>query len=302
MTFRLGPMPRFVLWIWRVCAIHFVIGMAAYLHFLVTGSYRYLSWYFLVLGTLFFLLTTAAESFIAFECRAGFETDEPMRVAWTFIALASLARFVGTGLISLDHWHVASILGSTSSVLAVVLPKGLAQAGAVVDGPLSMVFLVIALSRVLKIQHRLGILRGLTRTDLLLIGLIVAFTFAEIVNIVRYLGPSYQRPSLTKAILWLSDPLLALLLVQAVLIRRSVIRVGLGLISRCWGMYVIAIVTTLVGDASIWAVSVGLLSASLTALTWYIWFFAAAAFASAPAYQLAAMTLPLVDEGARYKR
>jgi hypothetical protein len=32
-------------------------------------------------------------------------------------------------------------------------------------------------------------------------------------------------------------------------------------------------------------------------LTWYIWFFAAAAFASAPAYQLAAMTLPLVHEG-----
>jgi hypothetical protein len=66
-------------------------------------------------------------------------------------------------------------------------------------------------------------------------------------------------------------------------------------------MYVIAIVATLAGDASIWAVSEGLLSAPLTALTWYIWFFAAAAFASAPAYQLAAMTLPFVDEGALRK-
>ena len=52
-----------------------------------------------------------------------------------------------------------------------------------------------------------------------------------------------------------------------------------------------AIVTTLIGDASIWAVGEELLPEKLVALTWYIWFFAAAAFASAPAYQLAAMKL-----------
>ena len=294
-------MPRFVLWIWRVCAIHCAIGLAAYLHFLVTGSYRYLTWYFLILGTLFFLLTTTAEFFLAFECRAGFEADEPMRMAWTFIALSSVSRFVAAALISLDHWRGAPIPGSTSSVLAMILPRGLAQTGEVVGGPLSMIFLAVALSRVLQVQRRFGVLRGLTRTDLLLIGLIVAFMLGEIANIVRYLGPSYQPPPLTKVILWLSDPLLSLLLVQAVLIRRSVINVGLGLISQCWGMYVIAVVTTLAGDASIWASSQGLLSEPLIALTWYIWFFAAAAFASAPAYQLAAMTLPL-HEGAMRKR
>jgi hypothetical protein len=86
---------------------------------------------------------------------------------------------------------------------------------------------------------------------------------------------------------------LGLLLIQAVLIRRSAARVGLGLISQCWGMYVIAIVTTLVGDASVWAVGEQLFPERLVALTWYIWFFAAAAFASAPAYQLAAMKLPM---------
>jgi hypothetical protein len=292
-------MPRFVLWMWRVCAIHFAIGMAAYLHFLVTGSYRYVSWYFLTLGTLFFLLTIAAESFLAFECRAGFEADEPMRMAWTFIALASLARFVGAVLISLDHSHLVSFPGSASSVLSLAFPGGLAQTGEVAGGPLSMLFLVVALSRVLKIQHKFGVLGGLTPTDLVLIGLIVAFTLGQIANIVRYLGPAYPSPPLGKAILWLSDPLLALLLIQAVLIRRSAIRVGLGLISQCWGMYVIAIVITLAGDASIWAEGEGLLSEQLIALTWYIWFFAAAAFASAPAYQLAAMRLPLAHDSRR---
>jgi hypothetical protein len=289
-------MPRIVLWIWRVFAIHFAIGIAAYFHFLVTGSYSYVNRYFLVLGTLFFLLATSAESFLAFECRAGFDADEPMRMAWTFITWASLARFAGAILASLDHWHLASISGNTSSILSVAFPSGLAEAGSVLGGPISMVLLAIALSRVLKIQHKFGILRGLTRTDVMLIGLIVTFTLGEIVNIARYLGPAYQPPSFAKAILWLSDPLLALLLVQAVLIRRSVIRVGLGLISQCWEMYVIAIVITVAGDASIWSVGEGLLSPPFVALTWYIWFFAAAAFASAPAYQLAAMKLPLLPE------
>src|SRR5215467_8722863 len=147
-------MQLFVRWIWRVCAIHYAVGLATYLHFLITGSYRYLNWYFLIFGTLFFLSASAAEFYLAFECRAGFEADEPMRMAWTFIALSSLARFVGAALISLDHWHLASIPGSTSSVLAVILPRNLAHIGEVAGGPLAMVFLAVALSRVLTIQYR----------------------------------------------------------------------------------------------------------------------------------------------------
>jgi hypothetical protein len=56
-------------------------------------------------------------------------------------------------------------------------------------------------------------------------------------------------------------------------------------------MFVLAIVITSTGDAAIWASSHNLLSESVTALSWYIWFVAAAAFASAPAYQLAAISL-----------
>jgi hypothetical protein len=92
-------------------------------------------------------------------------------------------------------------------------------------------------------------------------------------------------------LLWLSDPLLSLLLIEAILVRRSVIRMGQGLVAKCWGMFVLAIVITSVGDAAIWASNHNLLSVSMTALSWYIWFIAAAAFTSAPAYQLAAISL-----------
>jgi hypothetical protein len=286
-------MPRAVLWIWRLCAIHYSIGAAAYLHFLATGSYQYLNWYFLIPGTLFFLVTAAAEFYFAFECRAGFEPDEPMRLAWTLIALASISRFLAAAMISLDHWRLVSISGNSASVLGLALPKSFAQIGEVIGGPVAMVLLAAALGRVLSIQRHFGILRGLTRTDVLLIVLIVVVTIGEVSRIMRYVRPPYPHPSLAQMILWMSDPLLGLLLVQAVLIRRSASRVGFGLVSRCWGMYVIAILMTLAGDASIWIVGESMLPERLVALTWYIWFFAGAAYASAPAYQLAAMKLPL---------
>ena len=222
-----------------------------------------------------------------------------MRLAWTFIALASLSRFAGTALIAANDWHLTWITGQTSSSLAMVSLRGLSQIGAVVGGPLSMIFLLAGLSRVLKIQRQFGVLSRLTRMDQLLIGLIAVFTLCQVANIAHRIA---EPPSVTTVFLWLSDPLLALLLVEAVLIRRSAIRVGLGLVSQCWGMYVLAIVTTSAGDASLWATSERLLSAPLTALSWYIWFFAAAAFVSAPAYQLAAMSLPQAQENAARKR
>lgn len=286
-------MPRFVQWIQTACAIHIAIGLAVYLHYLATGSYSYLGWYFWIFGTSFFLLMTATEFLLTLQCRAGFDADEPMRMVWTFVALSSFSRLTGTVLIAANNWHITWITGETSSALAMVSLRWLAQLGAVVGGPLAMIFLAIGLSRVLQVQQKFGILSGLTRTDQLMIVLIVAFTFAEVANIVRHL---VQGPSWATILLWFSDPLLALLLIEAVMIRRSILRVGLGLISHCWGMYVVAIVTTLAGDVSLWASSEGLLPESLTALSWYIWFFAAAAFACAPAYQLAAMSLPMVRE------
>lgn len=285
-------MPRAVVWIWRFCAIHLAVGATAYAHFLMTGSYSFITWYFVILGTLFLLLTAAAEFYLAFECRSGFDPDEPMRMVWSLITLASSARFLAAALIFLDHWRVEKIQSAMASVLGLPLTKSLAEVGEVIGGPIAMVLLAIALSRVLSIQRQFGILRGLTRLDITLICLIILFTLAEGANILRYIHPPFPRPSVAQAILWTSDPLLGFLLVEAVLIRRSAFCIGFGLVSKCWGMYVMAIMATLAGDAGIWAFGENLIPEQLVPLTWYIWFFAAAAFASAPAYQLAAMKLP----------
>jgi len=281
-------MPRMVRLIWILLALHLALGMIAYAHFLVTGRYVVLGWYFSTLGTLFFLVMTAIECCVALICRSWFDSDEPMRLAWGMIACAALARLGGVLLRAVSDGHLPWGYWHQFSQLPGGLFTNLSQMGLVVGGPLSMAFLAIGLGRVLGIQRKFHLLGSLTRADKALLVLVVAFSVSQLFIILPLLG---SHPSLGTMLLWLSDPLLSLLLIEAILVRRSVIRMGQGLVAKCWGMFVLAIVVTSAGDAAIWASSHNLLSESITALSWYIWFVAAAAFASAPAYQLAAISL-----------
>jgi len=281
-------MPRLVRWIWILLGLHLTVGAAAYGHYLLTGRYTALSGYFWFCGSAFFLLMTGTESVLAWQCRSWFEPDEPMRLAWSMITLAALSRLTGTVLLVASHWHFPRHGDMVASAAAVDYAQVLSQAGGVVGGPLSMAFLAVGLGRVLGIQRRFGMSGKLTRVDKLLLGLIFTFTVSQLVIIVPLLG---SHPPVATMLLWLSDPLLALLLMEAILVRRAMLRVGQGLLARCWGMFVLAIVTTSAGDAAIWASGRNLLSEPMTALSWYIWFLAAAAFACAPAYQLAAVAM-----------
>ncbi len=280
-------MPRYVRSIWIVTAIHLALGMVAFAHFLISGSYEVITRYFAIFGSLFFLLMTAAEFSLALVCRSWFDADEPMRLAWSMIALAGLARLTGTGIREGAEGHLPWDPNQWFVQYHGGLFANLGQWGTVIGGPISMAFLAFGLGRVLSIQRRFRLPGSLTRGDKALLALILTFTISQLTIILPLLR---GQNSLGRILLWMSDPLLALLLVQAVLVRRSVIRIGQGLLAKCWGMFVVAIVTTSLGDAAIWANSHNFLPESLTALSWYIWFIPAAAFASAPAYQLAAMS------------
>jgi len=281
-------MPRMVRLIWILFALHLALGMIAYTHFLVTGRYVVLGWYFSTLGTLFFLVMTVTECTLAVMCRSWFDPDEPMRLAWSMIACAALARLAGVLLRTVSDNHLPWGYWHQFNLLSGGLFTNLSQVGLVVGGPLSMAFLAIGLGRVLGIQRKFHLLASLTRVDKVLLVLVVAFSVSQLSINLPLFG---NHPSLGTMLLWLSDPLLSLLLIEAILVRRSVIRMGQGLVAKCWGMFVLAIIVTSAGDAAIWADSHNLLSESMTALSWYIWFVAAAAFASAPAYQLAAISL-----------
>jgi hypothetical protein len=78
------------------------------------------------------------------------------------------------------------------------------------------------------------------------------------------------------------NPLLWVLLAEALLLFRSVRKMGAGWVSKCYGAFSAGIFLILVGNVAIWATHWGYLPWPWSALGWYVWIPAAAAFALAP--------------------
>ena len=88
---------------------------------------------------------------------------------------------------------------------------------------------------------------------------------------------------------WPTDPLLALLLGEALLLYRSAGRMGSGLIGRCWKAFSLGAFLIAAGDVGGWAERSGYLPYPWSSIIWYVWLPATACFALAPAYQLEAI-------------
>ncbi len=152
-----------------------------------------------------------------------------------------------------------------------------------------MALLAGGLMRVINLTRRLRIVRRLTTGDRILIAVILLFTARQMFEIGVILFGTRVPPRATQALLWFSDPLLALLLMQAVSIRRSVLNLGDGLVARCWGMMALGVALTSAGDVTLWAESHSLVPTVLSPLGWFVWFVAATAYACAPCYQVEAV-------------
>lgn len=155
--------------------------------------------------------------------------------------------------------------------------------------PLYMLFLVLGLFYVLKACRQSGILGRFRAIDVILFGAIAAYTAGFFATDVFSPHRGAPQTAAQTVLNWTSDPLLCILLFQAILIRRSVANMGWGLIARCWLCFTVAIFATSVGDIGLWAWSRGYLSEPLQIASWYVWFLASAAFALGPCYQLQAM-------------
>lgn len=125
--------------------------------------------------------------------------------------------------------------------------------------------------------------------DFLLLSIVAAYTVNFFATVVFAREQSPRPLDVQKIISCTSDPLLCILLFEAILIRRSIANMGWGLISPCWLSFTAAIFLTSVGDIGLWAWSKGYLPHVLEIASWYVWFLACAAFALGPAYQLQAM-------------
>ncbi|MBZ5590930.1 MAG: hypothetical protein LAP39_01740 [Acidobacteriia bacterium] len=269
-------------------SILLIVGLAAYVNFVLTGSYDPLVAVFNIPGSAFFILVTATEVTFAYRARGLFEPAEPMHTTWTLILLSACCRLSGAAftqaLSAPISWNFLVIV----KLLQPERPQVLHSIGVILTGPAAMALLAAGLMRVLVLKRRLGILGGLTLVDKSFIAAILVFTVRQLMDIGGVLLGNRAELTVTQVVLWFSDPLLALLLIQAVSIRRSVLNMGQGLVARCWGMMALGVAFTSAGDVVLWAETHGFIPVVISPLGWFIWFFAVTAFASAPCYQVQA--------------
>jgi hypothetical protein len=264
-------------------------GIAAALAWWQSGDPVWIRSFFSYAGALFLIGCSLVGCWASFQCWKQFSPGDVLRPAWFFIALSAASQLVG-GV-------VTHVLGNDSLLnplvsLDIADKARLLQKAALIGplfSPVYMLFLALGLFYVLKACRKNGIIGGFHVIDMLLLLVVAGYTVDFFVTVVFAPAASGRVVNVEQIIGWTSDPLLCILLVEAILIRRSIGNMGWGLVARCWLSFTAAIFLTSAGDIGLWAWWKGYLPRMLEIASWYVWFFAGAAYALGPAYQLQAI-------------
>ena len=271
----LKAIERARLLVWKVSLPDVVVGVTAAalaggvvsVLWLATGQAERLPLFIRYPGTLTVIALNLAGLGLSLVARRQFSRGEPMRPVWSVLALAAACSL-------------------TSGIFSQVDGENWRQARLILGGPLQSVLLVWGLALALWIYRQSGIRSRPRIADWLLMGVVAGFGGWEIYE--SLLQAPGRAVSFQRAVSLVNDPLLILLLIEAILLRRSALQMGRGLIARCWGAFTAGIFLTFVGDIAVWLSGHSPLPVPLTTTTWYLWFLASGAYALAPACQVEA--------------
>jgi hypothetical protein len=270
-------------------SVHVSVGVVTHTLWLLKGDETLFRYYFGYEDPLFLVLCTTLEFSLAFVARKLFAPGQLLRRAWLLITIAALLHVIGmilshifctdSYLNPLYAWRVSwykptkAIIGPVSVFLG---------------GPMHMAVLASGLFLALRLYRKHGIRDELKGTDWIILGMVVAYTLRVAYVLIRLrLGANpLTHFHLLDALTWANDPLLCVLLFQAVFLRRSVAQLGWGYVAKCWGAYVVAIFLTCLSSMAMWAANFGVLPYPESAVVWYVWPLVYTAYALGPTYQV----------------
>jgi len=262
-------------------------GLVVFAVWRTTGNDAWIEIFFQIPGALLLVWLAAVGLLFSVRVTLGFFPGEPMRSAWQLIALSAGSELAGSILIQV--FGTKSLLNPLTH-----FPHGVEQVpvlrtvGTILDGPCRFALLATALYLVLRLYRQSGFLGRYTPLDWVALVVFGGYVAREAMDVVWAMqrGKAFSAAEILN---FPADPLLWVLLAQALRLFRSVERMGAGWISRCYGAFSVGIFLILVGDVMIWATVWGYLPWPWSALGWFVWIPAAVAFALAPLYQWEAM-------------
>lgn len=273
-------MERISRFVWILGAAHIGTGLAVLIEWMTrTGGPASLT-VFRSVDASFLFAYALAELLFCLLCRGLFGPGDALRRAWSFISWAAACRVAGVLVAGFPPLFRPADAGRDA---------WLARAGSVMCGPLTLVLLGIGLFVVLRLYARVGLLKRPAAADWIPLTLVAFFLGSQLVELIWRMATPQQTGRLLAWLNWVVDPLLALLLLEAVLLRRAVVNAGGGLIARCWGAYAAAILLLVLASAGSWTIDLGLLASAHAHTIQFAFSLSALAFALAPAYQIEAI-------------
>jgi len=279
------PLPRIIA---AVTVAHLAVGLGVGALAGLAGKPDLLANFFHFPGALFLVLLSAAGFWLSVQCWREFSKNDLLRQAWLLIMLAAGADLLGNVCSQvLGAYTALNPLMHTAAGWPAPAIKVLGRVGLLLGGPFQMTLLACGLSFVLRAYRRSGLFPNLARWTVLLAGTLVLYTVHE-AKLLQALLQTGRVSRGFQLLGWPSDPLLIVLLFEALCILRPVLGTGWGLIAKCWGAFAAGIALHALGDILLMAAWQGNLPQAASTLGWYAWFLAAAAYALGPAYQLEA--------------
>lgn len=276
----------FLIW---VTVAHLCFGLLTWIIWLQYHDESLIRFYFDILGALFFLGMSWAELMFCLLIWRQFNAGEAFYQAWFFIALSAGCHWLG---FLFSQWlGIYSPLNPFHTMLPLDSPllSEFKHIGRMIGGPIHMLVLAIGLFIVLRTLNHFRMLRHLTRIDYLLVGSIVLFTGRQLYEGWLWLRQANGNFSLESLTSYGTDPLLCVLLFEAILLRRASCNLGWGLVSKCWGAFTLAIFLTSAGNFGTWLTANYYLPYPSNTIFWFLWFPVYCTFTLAPAFQMEAV-------------
>lgn len=269
----------------RIAAAYLTIGILAFAVWQLTANEAWVDEFFRVPAALLMVFLALLEFWLSVAVIHHFSADDLLRPGWTLISCSAGCQFVGM--------ICSQVLGVRSRINPLEVISGAEQfliplmrnVGLLIGGSFRFALLAAGLHFALKAYKQSGLLGRLARTDWVVFGGFGFFIVRNVVDVVVAMRQG-KTPDVWEVLGWPVDPLLLLLLLQAFLLLRSTQEMSNGRIGLCWKAFSVGVFLTALGDIGVWATNYGYLPWPWSALTWYVWLPAAAAFARAPAFQL----------------
>jgi hypothetical protein len=268
--------------------VYLAVGVLAWIPSELTGHYRAIELFFRYPGTLLQVGLAGVATWFSGLVAGEFSPGEPLRLAWrliTFSAACDLFSQFTVHVLSqalIAHLFDQRVMESNGPGAL------LQQVGVLAGGTARFALLAIALWRVLRIYRLSGLLAPLQWLDGLALAAMAVYLGLESRETVLAMRAG-MRPPPGMILGWPTDPLLYVLLAQALLLYRSARQMRPGLVGKCWQAMACGMMLVALGDFLLWATRSSYLPWPWSAVEWYVWLPASAAFAVAPIYQLQAI-------------